>query len=925
MTKACESGRSLLRRTIAELLRPRVSAPLFATTLVLGAMGPAGADGAPANATVLAQQSVARADSPADDGSFQLDLPSQDLNVALQAVATASHHRLFYKAELVRGKKSAALRGKYTAMQALQSLLSGTELTFEITSAGVVLIRGPGAEEPAAESDVRAGRVPVAGAGWVDTGSHRPFRLAQAAEIAGQTAGQAAGERAQGGDPGVSNDLTEVVVTSQFIEEAAKDVPISMTVIGREELDALRVRRFEDYINHVPNVTYVSGGHFGPDVALRGISTAIGGRFDPISVTVDGAGFGATNTGTILNTQFLDVERIEVLRGPQGTLTGRGAVGGSINIITAQPSTEATRFSGILDVGRFETRFAKLTANVPLGENFAVRAAGYAESSGGAVQNLGPGGGDSGYSNRGGRIAVRWKPADGWTFDAAFGMEKLNLGLETAIARDVFSSEERRDERIAQLEAWGGRYDSVSFFGDTGANGGNVRTDIKPDTRIEDSLGSFRAEYDTGTHRFELFYSHFSYDPSYVFEWDQTEYNLLSLTQSEQVEADSVELRVSSRRDGPVNWVVGASWLEEKNDFHTVLRAGIGADGVNPASDTNFPVVGGAYHPDPVFLGQWVSNIASYGLFGNLFWDINDRTRLSVGGRFSREDNDYGDAYPGSNSIDQNLDGEVEDFSPRVALNLDLNDRVSTYVQYATGFRSGYANNPRAVALGLAPAQVGSEHLKNYEVGIKGDVLDRRLAFAAALFYMDYTDMQTYQFATDDDGNYGYFDINSASAMARGFEVETAFRPTDSLELRANAGYVESAVDSLDVYGELVEDAAFPNVRPWTVAVTGIYTRPLAAGLKGQLRLDMTHGSKTQGGFNSNSDPFWNMPAYEAVDLSVGVSADRWALTAYMKNVLDEKYWTGTVGGSFSSNRGGFGIFVPRSYGLRVTYSVGGP
>jgi iron complex outermembrane receptor protein len=928
MTNACEPGRRLLRRTIAELLRPRVSAPLFVTTLALGAISPARAVDVPADTIVLANQDAARP-AATGDGSFQLDLPAQDLNVALQALATASHHRLFYKADLVRGKKSAALRGKYTTTQALESLLSGTELTFEITTTGVVLIRGP--SEAAVEDVVaREGQVPVAGAGWVEAANGSPIRLARASDAGRHSQGAAGSEEVAPTEAApLSVELTEVVVTSQLRRQAAKDVPISMTVVGKEELESLRVRRFEDFIDHVPNVTYVSAGHFGPDgVALRGISVAVGGRYDPISVTVDGAGFGAQNAGTVLNTQYLDVERIEVLRGPQGTLTGRSAVGGSINIITAQPDTEALAFKGVLDIGRFGTQHVKLVGNLPLSDTFALRASAFAETSDGAVKNLGPGGGNSGYDNRGGRLAARWRPADGLTLDASFAKERLDLGMESALPRDVWSDDARRAERLAELALWGGEYEgAVSFFRDVGANGGHVRNDVEQGALIEDSIASFHAAYEFSNLTLDLFYGNFRYKPAFELEWDQTEYNYLKIEQDIRVDSDTAELRLTSRWDGAFNWVAGASWLDESTIFHTINRRGIGADGVNPVSDMgavpyNAPVVGGDYMAVPEFDGRDYHQITSYGLFANIFWDLSERLHLSAGGRFSKEDNSYGYANNFS-PIGDDLEGSVDDFSPRIALNLDLNDDVTTYVQYATGFRSGYANNHRAVALGLAPPVVKSEHAKNYEIGIKGQALDRRVAVAAALFYLDYTDMQTFQFAANDEGEFGYFDINSSSATAKGFEVETMFRPLDSLELRANVGYVDSSVDEVNFYGELLEDAAFPFVRPWTVAVAGTYTRQLTDELKGQVRADYTSGSSAFGGFGPRS--FWDIPSFENVDLSAGVSADRWSVTAYMKNVLDEQYWTGTVGGSWSTRRGGLGMFVPRTYGLRFTYDLGGP
>jgi iron complex outermembrane recepter protein len=736
-----------------------------------------------------------------------------------------------------------------------------------------------------------------------------------------------------------SEGLQEIVVTAQKREESLTDVPISITAITAEDIEKQRIKSVDDFIPRIPNATLTRGNNLAPDVTLRGISIFAGGQFDPIGVVVDDSGFGATNISTILSARFFDIERIEVLRGPQGTLTGRNSLGGTINIVTAKPDVTDFEAKTTLDLSRYDSVFAQGVVNVPVNEVFALRASTYIERSEGAVKNIGPTGGSSDTENFGGRIAARWFVNSQLTLDAAFGYEKQRYGLDPSLPRDIFPDDESGEFRaaaIAAFEALGSDYFNTDFYDRAGSDGGTVRLNLTERLDVTDWIGSFRAAYQFGSHKLDAIYGHFDYDARGIRDRDESELAIARFSRIRLTTADSAELRLTSEYDGAINWVGGVSYLYEKNPSRVTQEIGDGTltgtdysvDNVlnftdlllttdlNPVDAAAFGDVLGERFGFDSLENQF---IRSYGVFGNLFWDLNDRTHLSVGTRVSFEETGREFSVGGETLIGNS---EYTKISPRVALNFDLNEDVTTYAQVATGYRGGYGADPRAVALGLVPAEVRPEEVINYELGLKGKFLDNRARVSAALFYMDYEDLQVSGYVTLDDGSYVYVDLNASEAYVRGFEIEAAFLPVSNLEMGISAGYTESNIDELPaITGSLdfdtTDDVEIPGVRPWTTNFFAEYSRPLNDDWTGNIRVDYSWLDRA---FQSTVQQEANeLPRYDTVDLAIGFSSDKLTVSAYGENIFDNKYWTGT--NSFPLLRGTGVLFVPRTFGIRMSYN----
>ena len=262
--------------------------------------------------------------------SYKLDIPAQSLNDALQALALVSQHKLLYSSELVDGKSAPALRGEFTAEQAVRELLSGTDLVYEVAD-GLVLIRAKDEKVPAALGGKREG------AAWVE-GDGKGVWLAQA-----ETSSPSASSEANRVEstPGTAQDqslkLEEVVVTAQKREERLKEVPISISVLGGKDLDQSSFQGVTSALNTVSGVSATTSS-IGNDtqISVRGV-TANGPQFagaSTVAYYMDSVPFGFVKTATVPDPNVYDLERIEVLRGPQGTLYGASAQNGVVRVLT---------------------------------------------------------------------------------------------------------------------------------------------------------------------------------------------------------------------------------------------------------------------------------------------------------------------------------------------------------------------------------------------------------------------------------------------------------------------------------------------------------------------------------------------------------------------------------------------------------------
>lgn len=720
----------------------------------------------------------------------------------------------------------------------------------------------------------------------------------------------------------------EIIVTAQKREQSILDVPISMTAFSAEDLEKQRVQKVEDFLLVSPGVQYVESSDFLKTVSIRGLNDSGGGLWQTTGVTIDDATLIQTYNGFLLTSRLFDIERVEILRGPQGTLTGGNSTAGTINIITKKPSLDAFEGEATLDYGRFNTKLVRGSANVPLSDTVAVRASAYMESTDGSLKNIGPAGGGSNEDHFGVRVAMRWKPSENLTLDASFNYEHQKYGSQNALHLIDRSYDDPANagrwwadtvsRNIGAFEAAGGNLDDKDFIRDVGLNGATISTDIAEKTEHKLWFATFRGEYEMEDHSIMAMYTRYEHDVETLYDEDKSEFAYVYSAWDGGPSSDYGEIRINSDYDGPLNWVAGASYAKERRvlglryDITEAFLAGY--FGVGDIANTD-PING------PYFTDYWentLEQIESTGIFANAFYDISDRIHVSVGGRVSFVKTATQSQFNNEGifgSFDNPVTSSETTVDPRIAINFDLTDDVTTYIQYATGYRAGYGNTGPAVELGLGPAEVDSEKLKNYELGIKGRFFDRRLSLAAAVYYMDYTNMQVGQevFVDDTVGEVD-FDNNANSAEAKGFEIEGDLFVTENLVISGAVSYVETAIEELNGF----EDLAFPRVGPWTIDASFEYTHDISDDMWASFRAQYSYRDGYVDWFPwLDVGDIGTIPSYNLVDVTAGIHKEKWSAVAYMDNIFNEIYWQGT---DIGYNTGGATVpYNARAFGLRFT------
>ena len=369
-----------------------------------------------------------------------------------------------------------------------------------------------------------------------------------------------------------SDQLVEIVVTADRNERSLQDVPISISVFSAEALEKSDVTEARDYLQFAPNVIFTEDGATGPrsiDVAIRGVgnikssdlvttSSAIGYYIDELNV-------GAVANGTI-NPQMLDIERIEVLRGPQGTYFGRNSLGGAVSISTVKPkdSFEA-ELSG--SYGSFDTWDLRGIVNIPLAEGLYVRGAYLHSASGGLVKNVNPDGTpDSGYTDNSFRFALRALPTSRLTIDASLSYTRENAGLDETVPSGVIDNDTKQTLGNANLQPIS---QGLGFYPD---NQRYVNHNADEYNRNRFFVANLRMKYEGGAIDISSVTGYLHSKNQRLFDQDNIGADIFNREVDGHANSYSQELRFSSKQDGPLTWTFGGlvaqDYLEQYSNVY---------------------------------------------------------------------------------------------------------------------------------------------------------------------------------------------------------------------------------------------------------------------------------------------------------------------------------------------------------------------
>jgi iron complex outermembrane receptor protein len=601
--------------------------------------------------------------------------------------------------------------------------------------------------------------------------------------------------------PVFSQQLEEVIVTAQKRDQSLMDVPLSISAFSGSKLNEIGALDVKDIVTRTPGLAGFSKDSFIDTISVRGISTndfGVGG--DP-SIAIFQNGVYSGRSGEALSALY-DVERVEVLRGPQGLLFGRTATSGAIHVITNKART-GDGISGEIGLGGGEDGQLRgdIALNVPVNENLAFRFAGYHSEDDGYVKNLS--GGDDLINH----------DTDAFRFSTAWTLDRLSVDLvvdyeDRDMSSTIYSGLDDRGEPLT------GEYTEVALDVPDGGYDESEVTNVTMTINYELSGMDLVSVTGYRSHEFD-----------YREDTDGLPIPLLDYAQDQEGDYFSQEFRLVSDGEGPWQWFVGASGFTEDieadysvtMDEDTLCELFIG-----------FPC--GAFlpgfQPNPnglVEMGTAEGDSWGVSVFGDVSYAFNDQWKVSVGARYSYDEKDFEMTSAPLDSELTDVIGRVgflysfttlekvdssEDWdylNPRVLLEYTPNEDWLFYGSATNGSKPGAFDSyqvedvlpgfPSPVAApGTDVQNVDEEDVWSYEIGARGEFLDGRGTVAVSAFYYDYTDLQLQVF----EGT-TFITKNVGEAEGAGVEMELAFNANEYVRLSAGAAYLDTEVDDVDL------------------------------------------------------------------------------------------------------------------------------
>lgn len=613
--------------------------------------------------------------------------------------------------------------------------------------------------------------------------------------------------------------LEEVVVTATRRTASLQEVPISVTAISGDRLESAHPQDARDLNGIAPNVQLQPVGAFQNAAAfyIRGVgSTDIESATDPgIATFIDDVYQGRVSTAL---QDFIDVSAVEVLRGPQGTLFGRNAIGGVVHLKHNEPDLRETDFGVSVLTGSENRLDVKGVTNVAVSDQLAFRVAAKSTNADGFYDNESPDGADLNGQDRVTVLpSVKWAPNDKW--DVVLRGE-YNRTRDDSWANISYSA--CPSDPLTTPAFTGGNDLVIDFidgvFGDPAAAAsfcGEEVSDDSFDVRHDQTNGSHSDfdiwgltanvdRYMDGVGTFTYIGNYRDVEEDVINDFDSTDFYLFETQRIQEHYQFSHELRFASEFSERVDLVTGVYYFEQEYEMDQFTRGAFVA-------------------PAPEIFGNSKQLNQAWAVFGNADWRVTDRLSLTAGVRYSEEEKEFdhcgvgfGDPETRTCQVDSgsgpistliSKKEEWDDVSPKLGVNYFVNDGVMVYASWAKGFRSGGFNGRGNTAFSIGPFD--EETMDNYEIGIKADMWDQRVRINASAFLMDYQDLQRASIRPA-PGGAGQETVtdNVGSAESKGMELEVMAHLSEALRVNFTLGYLDAKNDD------------------WCSAVNGVLATP---------------------------------------------------------------------------------------------------
>ena len=714
--------------------------------------------------------------------------------------------------------------------------------------------------------------------------------------------------------PGTDN---VIVVTAQKREQTLAEIPQSITVLGGDQLEEQQATSFVDYAAQIPGLSLEQSNPGQTRVILRGVNT--GGASPTAAIYVDETPFGPStgqSNGAVLagDIDTFDVERIEVLRGPQGTLYGANSLGGLVKFVTVRPKLgeiEARLRGGFeLTDGGGEGYSGNAVVNVPLGDTLALRASGYYRKSGGFIDTIGIDREDANdFESYGGRASLLFQPT-----------QNLSVRL-TALAQNI------RANSQATFDVDPATQDPITTDPATGdaLDGRLVRTEYFPEKNdVDYRLYNGTVAWDFGpvsltsvTSYGELEQNE-TYDVTYqlpgiadaIFGGVYPDAGPLGIVFPAVAaqEKFTQELRLDSTDNDRFEWLLGGYYTKE-NGLLFQQYAPFTFDDPQLLDPTLELAPGLVYNQ---FLSADLqSEYEEYAAFGSVTLYISERFDITAGGRYSHNEQDTVQVLNGSLLVLSGVDpadvpeivagNSSEDvFTWSVAPRFEMSDFTTLYARVAKGYRPG---GPNVVPPGVGPdfpTQFDADTLISYEAGVRAQTPGGGFALDASVYYLDWSDIQvlvTYNTAIGPVGADG----NGDSATSKGAEITATLRPTPGFDVVASVAYNDAKLDEdlPEGNGGFAGDR-LPYAPEWSANIAADYEWAIGekatAYVGGGVKLIGDRAGNFDANYLATFGERLQIDGYASADVRAGVNFDRFSINAYVRNVTDSRGLT-SLGG----------------------------
>jgi iron complex outermembrane receptor protein len=700
--------------------------------------------------------------------------------------------------------------------------------------------------------------------------------------------------------------LEEVVVTAEKREERLQDVPVPVSAIDAATLINTNQVSLTQYYSTVPSLNFTPSAFGGGTFTIRGLNS--GGGSSTVAVMVDGVPFG-TSSAIANNYAIPDLDpgilqRVEVLRGPQGTLYGSGSIGGVVNFITLDPAMDTTSGRVQADMNSVDGGNGlgygfRGSVNVPLSDTLAIRASAFTRYDPGYINNVETGQGGVNWDEvAGGRLAARWQPSEIFTLRLSAMLQDNYLHGDP----QVFIAPGFGDLQQAELRDAEYQHSKTQDF--------SVNANLKLGRFDLTSISSWNTNSLATGDDFTTFYAGLT-QPIYGANIGAASPALAD------TEKFVEEFRLSTSFGKIADWLLGAYYSHEASHTSELVN-------INDLST-------GAFLSN--FSNQyWSSTYAEYAAFTDLTFHLTDHFQIQFGGResfYKQEYNeiDSGPYVPAYEGVPTPAIYPVEHtsqnaFTYLVTPEFKVSDDFMVYARLASGYRPGGPNfNDVGAVSKEIPTAFGSDTTKNYEIGTKGDVFDHMLTFDVSLYYIDWKNIQLFLFNTA--VGLGYLG-NAGEAKSEGTEVSLTLHPTQDLTISAWGTWDEAELTEpfppiASAYGVAGDPLPFAARASGYSSVEQQF--PLSDQWRGFVGAAETYVGKRLGGFLSGPPsvtPRQEYPAYAKTDLRAGARQGSWTLNLFANNVTNKR---GILSGGINNapNSNAFYIIQPRTVGLSAT------